>query len=245
MYCLLFSVHCLLLTNFVKDFALLEKKLNLKFKNKDLLIQSFIHRSYLNENPKFRLEHNERMEFLGDAVLELVVTEELYQEHPQKSEGELTNWRAALVNAKILARVAKNIGFNDFLLLSKGEQKELGKARQYILANTIEAFVGALYLDQGYMCCQKFIKKYLIKELPDIVKKGLHRDSKSRFQEQTQEKQGITPTYKVLEEQGPDHAKHFLIGVFLGEKLIAQGEGYSKQEAEEMAAKNALTKKLC
>ena len=224
----------------VKDFSLLEKKLNLNFKNKDLLTQAFIHRSYLNENPSFRLEHNERMEFLGDAILELIVTEELYQKYPLKSEGELTNWRAALVNAKILARVAKNIGFNDFLLLSKGEQKELGKARQYILANTIEAFVGALYLDQGYKTCQQFIKKYLIKELPNIIKKGLHRDSKSYFQEKTQEKKGITPTYKVLKEKGPDHAKYFLIGVFLNKELIAHGEGYSKQDAEEMAAKNAL-----
>ena len=245
----------------VKDFLPLERKLNLKFKNKDLLIQAFIHRSYLNENPNtralakgkgedlssspFSLEHNERMEFLGDAVLELVVTEELYKKYPTKPEGELTSWRASLVNAKILARVAKDVGFNNFLLLSKGEQKELGKARQYILANTFESFIGALYLDQDYAECQKFIKKYLIKELPDIIKRGLHRDSKSCFQEEAQEEKGITPTYKVLKEHGPDHAKHFLIGVFLGEKLIAQGEGYSKQEAEEMAAKNALTKKLC
>ena len=224
----------------MKNFLPLEKKLGINFKNKDLLIQAFTHRSYLNENPNFHLEHNERMEFLGDAVLELVVTEELYQKYPIKSEGELTSWRAALVNAKILAGVAKNIGFNNFLLLSKGEQKELGKARQYILANTIEAFVGALYLDQGYKSCAWFIKKYLIKELPGIIKKGLHRDAKSRFQEEAQEKKGITPIYKVLKEQGPDHAKHFLIGVYLGEKLIAQGEGYSKQEAEEIAAKNAL-----
>ena len=229
----------------MKDFLLLEKKLNLKFKNKDLLIQAFTHRSYLNENPNFRLEHNERLEFLGDAVLELVVTEELYQKYTTKSEGELTNWRAALVNAKILARIAKNIGFNDFLLLSKGEQKELGKARQYILANTFEAFVGALYFDQGYKVCQQFIKKYLIKELSNIIKKGLHKDAKSCFQEKAQEKKRITPIYKVLKEQGPDHAKHFLIGVYLGEKLIAQGEGYSKQEAEEIAAKNALKKNIC
>lgn len=240
----------------MKDFTLLEKKLNLEFKNKDLLIQAFIHRSYLNENPNtralvrgkeedlssspFKLEHNERMEFLGDAVLELVVTEELYKKHPQKPEGELTNWRAALVNAKMLAKIAKNLGFNDFLLLSRGEQREIGKARQYILANTIEAFIGAFYLDQGYKPCHQFIKKYLIKELPDIIKKGLHKDAKSRFQEEAQEKKGITPTYKVLEEQGPDHAKHFLIGVFLGNDLITKGDGFSKQEAEETAAKNAL-----
>lgn len=227
----------------MKDFSNLEKKLGIKFKNKALLTQAFIHRSYLNENPNFKLEHNERLEFLGDAILELVVTEELYQKYPKKSEGELTNWRAALVNAKMLAKIADILDLNDFLLLSRGEAKELGKARQYILANTIEAFIGALYLDQGYNPCKRFIKKYLIKELSDIIKKGLHKDAKSRFQEESQEKGGITPTYKVLEEQGPDHAKHFLIGVFLDEDLIAKGDGFSKQEAEEAAAKNALEMK--
>ena len=226
----------------MKDFSKLEKQLGLFFKNKDLLIKAFCHRSYLNENPNFGLEHNERLEFLGDAVLELVITEELYLKYPLKTEGELTTLRAALVNAKILTRIAEELGFNDFLLLSKGEQKELGKARQYILANTFEAFIGSLYLDQGYKFCQWFIKKFLIKELSGIIKKGLDKDSKSCFQEKTQEKNGITPTYKVLKEQGPEHAKHFLIGVFLEKNMIAQGEGYSKQEAEEMAAKNALKK---
>ena len=224
----------------MKDFSLLEKKLNLKFKDKDLLIQAFCHRSYLNENPDFYLFHNERLEFLGDAVLEVVVTEYLYKKYPEKSEGELTNWRAALVNAKMLAEVAKNSGLNDFLLLSRGEKKELGKARQYILANTFEALVGAMYLDQGIDSCQKFIEKNLIKELPRIIEKGLFRDAKSHFQEEAQERSGITPIYKTLEERGPDHAKHFIIGVFLDKELIARGEGFSKQEAELDAAKNAL-----
>lgn len=224
----------------MKDFSLLKKKLDLKFKNKDLLIQAFIHRSYLNENPGFYLEHNERLEFLGDAVLELVVTENLYQKYPEKSEGELTNWRAALVNAKMLGDLAKDLDFNDFLLLSKGEAKEMGKAREYILANTFEALIGAIYLDQGYKTCQDFIKKHLIKKLPEILKKGLFKDAKSRFQEEAQERVGITPTYKVLEEWGPDHAKHFIVGVFLDKELIAKGEGSSKQEAEEEAAKKAL-----
>ncbi len=224
----------------MKDFTLFEKKLNLKFKNRDLLIQAFIHRSYLNENPNFRLEHNERLEFLGDAILELIVTEELYQKYPKKSEGELTNWRAALVNAKMLGAVSQDLDFNDFLLLSRGEAKELGKARQYILANTFEALIGAIYLDQGLNPCKELIKKYLIKELPRIIETGLFRDAKSRFQEEAQERKGITPTYKVLEEWGPDHVKHFIIGVFLGEELIAKGEGSSKQEAEETAAKNGL-----
>ena len=227
----------------MKDFSLLEKKLNLKFKNKNFLIQAFVHRSYLNENPSFWLSHNERLEFLGDAVLELVVTEYLFQNYPQKPEGELTNWRAALVNAKMLTEIAKDLDFNDFLLLSRGETKEVGKARQYILANTFEAFIGGLYLDQGYKACQDFIDKHLIKELPQIIEKRLFKDAKSLFQEEAQERVGITPTYKVLEEWGPDHAKRFIIGVFLREELVAKGEGSSKQEAEVQAAKNALETK--
>lgn len=222
------------------DFSKLEKKLDLKFKNKDLLIQAFCHRSYLNENPDFYLEHNERLEFLGDAVLELVITEYLYKKYPQKPEGELTNWRAALVNAKILGELAQNLDFNDFLLLSRGEEKELGKARQYILANTLEAFVGALYLDSGYKKAKDFLESNLVKELPLIIKRGLFKDAKSSFQEEAQEKTGITPDYKVLKEWGPDHAKTFTIGVYLDSQLIAKGEGSSKQEAEESAAKNAL-----
>jgi len=224
----------------MKDFSKLEKALNLKFKNKDLLIQAFCHRSYLNENPNFYLAHNERLEFLGDAVLELVITENLYKNYPEKPEGELTNWRSSLVNAKILSAIAKDLGFNDFLLLSKGEQKELGKARQYILANALEAFIGSLYLDQGYKATAKFIDKNITAKLPEIIEKGLFKDTKSRFQEEAQERTGITPSYKVLEEWGPDHAKHFIVGVFLAQELVAKGEGSSKQEAEEKAAKNAL-----
>jgi len=224
----------------MKDFSKLEKKLDLSFNNKDFLIQAFCHRSYLNENPDFYLGNNERLEFLGDAVLELVVTEDLYKKYPRKNEGELTNWRAALVNAKQLAETACELGFNDFLLLSRGEEKETGKGRQYILANTFEAFIGALYLDQGYGTCQEFIRKHLIIKLDEIIEKGLFKDAKSRFQEEAQERVGITPTYKVLKEWGPDHAKHFVVGAFLDKDLIAQGEGSSKQEAEEEAAKKSL-----
>jgi ribonuclease-3 len=227
----------------MKDFSIFEKKLNLKFKNIDFFIQAFVHRSYLNENPKFHLHHNERLEFLGDAVLELVVTEYLYKKYPQKPEGELTNWRAALVNAKMLSEIAKNLEFNDFLLLSRGEEKEVGKARQYILANTFEAVIGSIYLDQGYKICDKFIGKNLLKELPRIIEEGLFKDVKSSFQEEAQERVCITPTYKVLEEWGPDHAKHFIIGVFLKDEMVTKGEGSSKQEAEEDAAKNALETK--
>lgn len=222
------------------DFSKLEKKLGVRFKKKDLLMQAFLHRSFLNENPKFPLGHNERLEFLGDAVLELIVTEYLYEAYPKKSEGELTGWRAALVNAKILSQTAKSIGFNDFLLLSKGETKETGKSRQYILANTFEAFIGSLYLDRGYDVCRKFIKKYLIGELDEIVKGGLFKDAKSLFQEQSQEMVGITPTYRVQKEWGPDHAKQFIVGVFLNQELVAEGEGSSKQEAEDKAARAAL-----
>jgi ribonuclease-3 len=225
----------------MKKFSILEKKLDLDFENKDLLIQAFCHRSYLNEHPDFYLTHNERLEFLGDAALELIVTEYLYKKYPKKSEGELTNWRAALVNAKTLGDLARELGFNDFLLLSKGEAKEEGKARQYILANTFEALIGAIYLDMGYKKCQEFVEKKLIeRKLPEIIEKGLFKDAKSRFQEEAQERVGITPSYKVLDEWGPDHAKHFLVGVFLKEELVAKGEGSSKQEAEEEAAKNAL-----
>ncbi len=225
------------------DFSKLEKKLKIKFRNKDLLVQAFIHRSYLNENPDFRLFHNERLEFLGDAVIELVVTEYIFQKYPKKPEGELTNWRAALVNAKMLSSVAQRIGFNNFLLLSKGEAKELGKARQYILANTFESFVGSLYLDRGYEICSQFIKKYLIKELPQIIATKSFKDAKSLFQEKAQERAGITPTYRVVKESGPDHQKQFIIGVFLRLELVAKGEGSSKQEAEEAAAKKALAVK--
>ncbi len=224
----------------MKDFSLFEKKLGIQFNDKKLLAQAFVHRSYLNENPEFNLEQNERLEFLGDAVLELIVTEYLYKEFPQKAEGELTNWRAALVNAKMLTKVAEELGFNDFLLLSRGETKELGKARQYILANTFEAFIGALYLDLGYQAADAFIKKYLIKELPEIIQSGSYKDAKSAFQEKAQDKEGVTPAYKIVKEWGPDHKKKFTVGVFLRADLVAEGEGYSKQEAEEEAAKKAL-----
>jgi len=224
-----------------KKFSELEEKFNIKFKDKSLLVQAFVHRSFLNENPKFGIFHNERLEFLGDAILEKIITEYLYVNYPDKPEGELTSWRAALVNAKMLSEKAGELGLNDFLLLSQGELKENGKARQYILANTFESFIGALYLDQGINSCDNLIRTHLIKELDRIVEEGLYKDSKSRFQEEAQERVSITPAYNVIGEFGPDHEKKFVIGVFLGKELIAKGEGFSKQEAEEDAAKNALT----
>ena len=224
----------------MNDFSELEKKLDTKFKNKNLLTQAFVHRSYLNENPNFHLSQNERLEFLGDAVLELIVTENLYNTYPDKAEGELTSWRAALVNAKMLSEVAKKLEFNDFLLLSHGEKKETGKAREYILANTLESFIGALYLDQGLKAAAKFIIKHILSELPRVLESNLYQDAKSHFQEIAQEKTGITPAYSVLKEWGPDHVKHFKIGVYLNKELIAQGQGSSKQEAEQDAATNGL-----
>jgi ribonuclease-3 len=224
----------------MKDFSKLEQKLKLNFQNKDLLTQAFCHRSYLNENPDFKLDHNERLEFLGDAVLELVVTQYLFERYPERSEGELTNWRAALVNSNILAEVSTELGFNDFLLLSRGEEKETGKARRYILADTFEAFIGALFLDQGIEVCQKFIEKHLVVKLSQIIEQGLYKDPKSLFQERAQERFRITPIYRILKEWGPDHDKHFVVGVFLGKELVAEGQGSSKQEAEEDAASRAL-----
>ena len=226
----------------MKNFSKLEESLGVKFNNKDLLTQAFIHRSYLNEHSEIDLDHNERLEFLGDAVLEIVVTEFLYLNY-SNPEGDLTSWRAALVNSKMLSKIATELDFNNFILLSKGEQKDVGRARQYILANAMEAYIGALYLDKGIEDCDGFIKKHILKELPAIIEGELYRDPKSLFQELAQEKVSITPTYEVLEESGPDHAKTFVVGVYLNRDLIAKGEGSSKQEAQESAAQEALDKK--
>jgi len=226
----------------MNDLSSLEKKIGVKFNDQELLKQSLTHRSYLNENPDFNLGHNERLEFLGDAVLELVVTEYLYRNY-QNPEGELTNWRAALVNAKMLAEIATELGLNDYVLLSRGEAKDSGRARNYILANALEALIGAIYYDQGIEKSADFIKDKILVHLPEILKQGTYRDAKSKFQEEAQDRAGVTPTYEVLDEWGPDHAKHFKIGVFLGDELVAEGQGPSKQEAQQKAAENALKKK--
>ncbi len=225
-----------------KDFPALEEKLGITFSNKELLRQAFTHRSYINEHPEISSPHNERLEFLGDAVLELVTTRFLYQQY-ENPEGDLTSWRAALVNGKTLSSIAEELNFNDFLLLSKGETRDQGKARQSILANSLEAFIGALYLDKGYEAAEQFIHTHILKELPKIIEEKSYADPKSRFQELAQEKVGITPSYQVLEEWGPDHAKHFLIGAYLNEELVAKGEGDSKQSAQEEAAREALEAK--
>lgn len=227
----------------MKDFTILEKKLGTVFKDRDLLVQAFIHRSYLNEHPDFYLGHNERLEFLGDAVLEFVVTEYLYEHYPSSPEGELTNWRASLVNAIFLADVARSLGFEEYLYLSRGEAEDRGKARQYILANAIEAFIGALYLDRGIDVVRSFVGEYVLTRLPEILEKKLWMDPKSRFQEEAQERVGVTPSYKVLSEEGPDHAKQFTVGIYLDHELVAKGEGLSKQEAQVDAARKALEMK--
>lgn len=225
------------------DFSKFEDKIGIKFKNKDLLKQAFIHRSYINENPALDLWHNERLEYLGDAVLELVVTDHLFGKYPDKPEGDLTSFRSALVNSIMLSKLASNLGMNDYLLLSKGETKDVGKARQYILANTFEAFVGALYLDRGYKKVEEFIAGVLFDRIDEVVSKRLWKDAKSLVQEKTQEIIGITPNYNVLKEVGPDHDKQFTVGIFFGDEKIAQGSGRSKQEAEQEAAKKALNVK--
>jgi len=224
----------------MKDIALFEEKTGIYFSDKKLLTQAFIHRSYINENPKSGLTHNERLEFLGDAVLELVVTDYLYNTYQDSPEGQLTAYRSALVNAVIISEIASELGMNDYLLLSKGEAKDMGKARQYILANTYEAYVGALYLDQGYESARVFIADSLFPRIDEIVEKKLWRDSKSLVQEKAQEYEGTTPAYKVIAESGPDHDKHFTVAIFFGEEQIATGKGKSKQEAEQEAARKAL-----
>ncbi len=221
-------------------FEAFEKKIGVSFKHKELLLQAFTHRSYINENRSGGLGHNERLEFLGDAVLELVTTEFLYGKYPESTEGDLTSYRAAMVNAITLADVASRLGINDLLLLSKGEAKDRGRARQYILANTFEALVGAIYLDQGYEGAQRFIAREVLPLIDEIVEKKLWLDAKSYFQELAQDKVGITPSYNLVRESGPDHDKKFTVGVFLEGEMVAEGEGKSKQEAEQEAAKQAL-----
>lgn len=223
-----------------QDYAPLEERLGYSFKDESILIQSITHRSYLNENADFPYPHNERLEFLGDAVLELVVTEHLFVNY-SNPEGELTNWRAALVNAKTLAGIARQLEFEEFLLMSRGEAKDAdSKARMYILANAIEAIIGAIYLDGGWDAAKSFIERNVLSHLKFILENQLHIDPKSKFQETAQELLGVTPSYKVLEETGPDHAKEFTVGVFLEKELVAVGKGTSKQEAQIAAAEEGL-----
>jgi ribonuclease-3 len=228
----------------MKDFSKFEEKIGINFNNPDLLKQAVVHRSYLNEHPDFRLNHNERLEFLGDAVLEIIVTEYLFENFPETPEGDLTNWRASLVNSKMLASVAKEIELEKLLYLSRGESKDNNsKARNYILANAVEALIGAIYIDQKTEPAKRFIFKYIISKLDNILKNELYLDPKSKFQEKAQEECSITPHYKIISESGPDHNKIFEVGLYLGDEMISRGKGTSKQEAQVDAAQNGIKKK--
>ncbi|MBU1682825.1 ribonuclease III, partial [Patescibacteria group bacterium] len=216
-----------------------EKQIGMKFKNWHLLRNAFVHRSYLNEHKSSELEHNERLEFLGDAVLELVVTEYLYTNYPNP-EGDLTNWRSALVKGEMLAKIARDLNLGEYLFLSHGEEKSGGRDKDYLLANTFEAVIGVIYLELGYKKAQKFITKFLLTHLDDILKTGSHIDAKSKLQEMAQEKVGVTPAYKLQHEEGPDHSKVFTMGAFISERMVGKGDGSSKQIAEQKAAEDAL-----
>jgi len=225
----------------MEKFTAFEEKISVHFRDRSVLREAFTHRSYINETREKGLAHNERLEFLGDAVVELSVTDFLYKKYPQANEGDLTSYRAALVNAVTLGNLAIDLGMEEYLLMSKGEAKDRGtKAREIILANAFEALVGAIYLDQGYLAADMFLKVNLLGKTDEIVKKELWRDAKSFFQEEAQERAGITPSYKVIKEEGPDHDKEFVIGVYLDKELVAEGRGKSKQEAEQSAAGEGL-----
>lgn len=217
--------------------------IGVQFRDLELLDLAFVHKSYLNEHRKFKTDHNERLEFLGDAVLELIVTEHLYKKYPQEGEGVLTNWRSALVKGKHLAEIAIELELGIYLYLSRGEERSGGRKKNYILANTLESLIGAIYLDQGYQVTQEFAEKHILVRLDQILEKGQHIDAKSRFQEIAQELIGLTPDYKFLSETGPDHEKIFTMGLYLGKEKIAEGQGSSKQKAEQEAALAGLKAK--
>ncbi len=216
------------------------EKINIKFNNISLLEKAFTHRSFINEHGGAYWDHNERLEYLGDAVLELAVSNHLYHKFPKEKEGVLTAYRSALVNTTTISLAAQKLGMNECLRLSKGEAKDTGRARTFILADVFEAVIGAIYLDQGFEIAEKFIAENIFPLTDNVIKERLWQDAKSFFQEKAQEVVSITPTYQVMKEEGPDHDKTFTVGVFLDEEKVAEGEGVSKQEAEQNAAKNAL-----
>jgi ribonuclease-3 len=224
------------------DLEKLQKKLAIKIVNADLFQEALTHRSYLNEHKGYKHPHNERLEFLGDAVLELIVTRYLF-DHFKNPEGELTSFRAALVNGDMLGKIGHELGLQDYLLMSRGESKDTGRARSYLVANAMESIIGALYMDQGYESAKEFVEKYITVHLEDVLAQGLYTDPKSRFQELAQEKSGVTPSYRVLKEWGPDHDRHFIAGVFINDELVAEGEGISKQDAQREAARLGLIAK--
>jgi len=227
----------------INRYEALESRIKVVFNDKMVLDTAFVHKSYVNEHRNIKSEHNERLEFLGDAVLELVVTDYLYRTYPEKGEGVLTNWRSALVKGRHLAEIAQRLDLGYYLYLSRGEERSGGRKKNYILANTLEALIGAMYMDRGYEIAHAFIDEFIIKELGLILEQGLHIDSKSRFQEICQELLGLTPEYRLIKEEGPDHSKIFTMGAYIGDDLIAEGSGSSKQKAEQQAAAAAIKAK--
>lgn len=219
------------------DFA--KDQLGLEFENIDLLITAFTHRSYMNEHKKSAREHNERLEFLGDAVLELSVTDYLYRHHSEP-EGILTSWRSSLVRTESISEAGVKLGYEPLLRLSRGERRGSDRARAQILANCFEALIGAIYLDKGYEVADEFIKKHILSKLEGILDSGSWRDPKSHLQEVSQSIDNMTPQYRVIEEVGPDHEKEFTLGVYVGDTLMGTGSGPSKQIAQQLAARNAL-----
>ena len=229
------------ITNTMNKYISFEKKLHISFSDKNLLQQAFIHRSYINEHKGTQLKHNERLEFLGDAVLELVVTDFLFTKYTSVPEGRLTAYRSALVRTESISAAARKMGMNDLLMLSKGESQDQGKARDYILANTFEAFVGAVYIDLGYEAAKNIIAETLFPNIESIIADGTWRDAKSFVQEKAQEVYSETPSYELVSAVGPDHDKHFIMAIYFGDKKIAEGSGNSKQKAQQDAAQNAIT----
>lgn len=218
----------------------IEKKLGVIFKNKDILNTALIHRSYINENRGKNLENNERLEFLGDSVLELIISDYIYTKYPTKPEGELTAIRSAIVRTESLADESRKLDVGQYLLMSRGEEDSGGKSKEYLLANMYEALLGAIYLDQGFAECQKYVERTLLKKVDNIVSEGLFIDPKTKVQEILQSRFKITPSYEIISEEGPDHDKYFTMALKVGNKKISEGHGSSKQRAEEDAAQNAI-----
>jgi len=224
------------------DFNKVQEILDTKLENEDLFRTAFTHRSYLNEHPNSKYKSNERLEFLGDAVLQLASSEYLFQKYENSPEGDMTNYRSAIVCTSSIGAEAKRLGYGEMLLLSNGEESTGGRTREYILANTFEAVLGALYLEKGFDFCRKFLEKELFYKIEKVIEEERYKDAKSLFQEKAQEKYGITPTYKIEDSWGPDHEKNFKVGVFLDNDLWGEGRGKSKQKAEQDAAEKALKK---
>lgn len=223
-----------------KDLTQLEKNLGVVFKDKELLRVALTHRSFLNEQHDPKLHNNERLEFLGDAVLELITTEYLFKTYPERSEGDLTSFRSAVVKTSSLSETSLSLQVGDFIRMSKGEEVTGGRTRPYILANTFESLLGAIYLDQGYSAAKSFVTRKLLPKIPDIIENRLDIDPKSKLQEIAQEILNFTPIYELVSANGPDHSKNFVMSVKIRNKVFGEGEGKSKQEAEQNAAQAAL-----